>query len=272
WLKSLLEVVEDLLYKELWKACAGPLVDVPRDGEREGINKSGTKSEDSSFHSQIKYPLSCCPHSATDTNEVYAQITLLPEKDQSDPTSLDECLVMPVRPTVHSFYKVLTALDTSTHGGFSVVRKHAYECLPALDMTQATPTQELILFDEACQPRRHLLTTGWSTFLTSKRLVAGDSFNGELRVGIRILACQHSSMPSSVISSQSMHLGVLATASHSVSSQTRFAVYYKPRYDTLVALKKADLDFKEELCKAVDVNGDGVVSINELVHFLLYNK
>jgi len=26
------------------------------------------------------------------------------------------------------------------------------------------------------QPRRHLLTTGWSTFVTSKRLVAGDTF------------------------------------------------------------------------------------------------
>lgn len=26
------------------------------------------------------------------------------------------------------------------------------------------------------QPRRHLLTTGWSIFLSSKRLVAGDAF------------------------------------------------------------------------------------------------
>jgi hypothetical protein len=26
------------------------------------------------------------------------------------------------------------------------------------------------------QPRRHLLTTGWSTFVTSKKLVAGDAF------------------------------------------------------------------------------------------------
>jgi len=26
------------------------------------------------------------------------------------------------------------------------------------------------------QPRRHLLTTGWSTFVSSKRLVAGDAF------------------------------------------------------------------------------------------------
>ena len=33
---------------------------------------------------------------------------------------------------VHSFCKVLTASDTSTHGGFSVLRKHATECLPPL--------------------------------------------------------------------------------------------------------------------------------------------
>ncbi|KAG2291071.1 hypothetical protein HID58_056291 [Brassica napus] len=26
------------------------------------------------------------------------------------------------------------------------------------------------------QPRRHFLTTGWSTFVSSKRLVAGDAF------------------------------------------------------------------------------------------------
>ena len=55
--------------------------------------------------------------------------------------------------------------------------------------------------------------------------------NGELRVGVRRVARQQSSMPSSVISSQSMHLGVLATASHAVSTQTLFVVYYKPRYD-----------------------------------------
>ncbi|MCH81612.1 auxin response factor 9-like [Trifolium medium] len=58
------------------------------------------------------------------------------------------------------------------------------------------------------QPRRHLLTTtGWSTFVTYKRLVAGDTFvflrveNGELRVGVRRLARPSSSMPLSVLSS-----------------------------------------------------------------------
>ncbi|CAN0840923.1 Auxin response factor 9 [Linum grandiflorum] len=113
-------------------------------------------------------------------------------------------------------------------------------------MTQQTPTQELVAKDLhgyewrfkhifRGQPRRHLLTTGWSTFVTSKRLVAGDSFvflrgeTGDLRVGVRRVARQQSSMPTSVISSQSMHLGVLATASHAVATQTMFVVYYKPR-------------------------------------------
>ncbi|KAI3828767.1 hypothetical protein L1987_02877 [Smallanthus sonchifolius] len=254
---------EDLLYKELWKACTGPQVDVPRDGERvfyfpqghmeqleastnqelnQGINIFSLKSKIlcSVVHTQLL--------AEELTDEVYAQITLLPEANQSDsdPTSPDECLAEPPRPNVHSFFKVLTASDTSTHGGFSVLRKHANECLPPLDMTQPTPTQELIAKDLhgfewrfkhifRGQPRRHLLTTGWSTFVTCKKLVAGDSFvflrgeNGELRVGVRRFARQQVSMPSSVISSQSMHLGVLATASHAVSTQTRFVVYYKPR-------------------------------------------
>lgn len=41
------------------------------------------------------------------------------------------------RPKVHSFSKVLTASDTSTHGGFSVLRKHATECLPPLVLGHA---------------------------------------------------------------------------------------------------------------------------------------
>ncbi|XP_023750402.1 auxin response factor 9 isoform X1 [Lactuca sativa] len=253
---------EDLLYKELWKACTGPLVDVPRDGERvfyfpQGHMEQLEASTNQELNQRIplfnlKSKILCrVVHTQLlaeqETDEVYAQITLLPEQNQSDsdPTSPDESLEEPQRPNVHSFCKVLTASDTSTHGGFSVLRKHANECLPPLDMTQPTPTQELVAKDLhgtewrfkhifRGQPRRHLLTTGWSTFVTCKRLVAGDSFvflrgeNGELRVGVRRFTRQQSSMPSSVISSQSMHLGVLATASHAVSTQTRFVVYYKP--------------------------------------------
>ena len=38
----------------------------------------------------------------------------------------------PPRFHVHSFCKTLTASDTSTHGGFSVLRRHADEFLPPL--------------------------------------------------------------------------------------------------------------------------------------------
>ncbi|XP_027334324.1 auxin response factor 18-like isoform X2 [Abrus precatorius] len=181
-----------------------------------------------------------------DTDEVYACIALLPESDQTEPINPDLDVSEAPKQKFHSFCKILTASDTSTHGGFSVLRKHATECLPPLDMTPPTPTQELAAKDlhgfewkfkhiYRGQPRRHLLTTGWSTFVASKRLVAGDAFvflrgeQGQLRVGVRRLARQQSPMPSSVISSQSMHLGVLATASHAVMTRTMFLVYYKPR-------------------------------------------
>lgn len=41
---------------------------------------------------------------------------------------------------------------------------------------------------------------------------------------------QLNNMPSSVISSHSMHLGVLATASHAINTGTLFSVFYRPRF------------------------------------------
>ncbi|XP_016446938.2 auxin response factor 18 isoform X1 [Nicotiana tabacum] len=251
----------DAMYTELWKACAGPLVDVPRTGERvyyfpqghieqlEASTNQALKQQIPQFNLPSKI-LCRVVHvqllAETETDEVYAQITLHPEAVQDEPSSPDPCPPDLPKHAVHSFCKILTASDTSTHGGFSVLRKHANECLPLLDMTQLTPTQDLVAKDLhgyewrfkhifRGQPRRHLLTTGWSTFVTSKRLVAGDAFvflrgdNGDLRVGVRRLARQQSHMPQSVISSQNMHLGVLATASHAITTQTLFVVYYKPR-------------------------------------------
>ncbi|CAI8600879.1 unnamed protein product [Vicia faba] len=247
--------------EELWKTIAGQLVDVPCVGQRVFYFLQGHMEQlEASTNQELnqRSPLLKLPTkilcrivnihllAEQETDEVYAQITLVPESNQDEPTVPDPCTNEPPRPKIHSFCKILTASDTSTHGGFSVLRKHATECLPPLDMSQTTPTQELVAKDLhgyewrfkhifRGQPRRHLLTTGWSTFVTSKRLVAGDTFvflrgeNEELRVGVRRLARQSSSMPSSVISSQSMHLGVLATASHAVATQTLFVVYYKPR-------------------------------------------
>ncbi|XP_073115853.1 auxin response factor 7 isoform X1 [Elaeis guineensis] len=251
----------DALYRELWHACAGPLVTVPRERERVYYFPQGHMEQLEASTNQgldQHMPLFNLPskilcrvvhvqlRAEPDTDEVYAQITLLPEPNQSEVTSPDLPLPELERCTVHSFCKTLTASDTSTHGGFSVLRRHADECLPPLDMSQHPPWQELVAKDLhgnewhfrhifRGQPRRHLLTTGWSVFVSSKRLIAGDAFiflrgeNGELRVGVRRLMRQLNNMPSSVISSHSMHLGVLATASHAISTGTLFSVFYKPR-------------------------------------------
>ncbi|GAV63306.1 AUX_IAA domain-containing protein/B3 domain-containing protein/Auxin_resp domain-containing protein [Cephalotus follicularis] len=251
----------DALYKELWHACAGPLVTLPREHERVYYFPQGHMEQlEASMHQGLEQqmPSFSLPskilckvvnvqrRAEPETDEVYAQITLLPETDQNEVTTPDPPLPEPERCTVHSFCKTLTASDTSTHGGFSVLRRHADDCLPPLDMSQQPPWQELVATDLhgnewhfrhifRGQPRRHLLTTGWSVFVSSKKLVAGDAFiflrgeNGELRVGVRRLMRQQTNMPSSVISSHSMHLGVLATASHAIATGTLFSVFYKPR-------------------------------------------
>lgn len=53
---------------------------------------------------------------------------------QQDETAQEKEPLPPPPPRfhVHSFCKTLTASDTSTHGGFSVLRRHADECLPQL--------------------------------------------------------------------------------------------------------------------------------------------
>lgn len=253
---------ETALYTELWHACAGPLVTVPREGERVFYFPQGHIEQVEASTNQVadqQMPLYDLPSkilcrvinvqlkAEPDTDEVFAQVTLLPDLNQ-DENAVEKEPTPPPPPRfhVHSFCKTLTASDTSTHGGFSVLRRHADECLPQLDMSKQPPTQELVAKDLhgsewrfrhifRGQPRRHLLQSGWSVFVSSKRLVAGDAFiflrgeNGELRVGVRRAMRQQGNVPSSVISSHSMHLGVLATAWHAIMTGTMFTVYYKPR-------------------------------------------
>jgi len=122
-----------------------------------------------------------------ETDVVYAQMTLQPLSPQElkDPFLPAELGSASKQPTNY-FCKTLTASDTSTHGGFSVPRRAAEKVFPPLDFNQQPPTQELIAKDLhgnewkfrhifRGQPKRHLLTTGWSVFVSAKRLVAGDS-------------------------------------------------------------------------------------------------
>ncbi|KAG0480880.1 hypothetical protein HPP92_011738, partial [Vanilla planifolia] len=123
---------EDALYNELWHACAGPLVTVPRVGELVFYFPQGHIEQVEASTNQMadqQMPIYDLPSkilcrvvnvdlkAEPDTDEVFAQITLIPEPKQDENTIEKEPLPQcPPRPLVHSFCKTLTASDTSTHG------------------------------------------------------------------------------------------------------------------------------------------------------------
>ncbi|KAK1686521.1 hypothetical protein QYE76_047369 [Lolium multiflorum] len=251
------------LNSELWHACAGPLVCLPTLGTRvvyfpQGHSEQVAASTNKEVEGHIpNYPnlppqLICQLHDVTmhadvETDEVYAQMTLQPlnPQEQNDAYLPAEMGIMSKQPTNY-FCKTLTASDTSTHGGFSVPRRAAERVFPPLDFTQQPPAQELIARDIhdnewkfrhifRGQPKRHLLTTGWSVFVSAKRLVAGDSVlfiwneKNQLWLGIRRASRTQTVMPSSVLSSDSMHIGLLAAAAHAASTNSRFTIFYNPR-------------------------------------------
>ncbi|EOX93054.1 Auxin response factor 6 isoform 1 [Theobroma cacao] len=252
------------LNSELWHACAGPLVSLPPVGSRvvyfpqghsEQVAASTNKEVDAHIPNYPSLPpqLLCQLHNVTmhadvETDEVYAQMTLQPlsPQEQKDVYLLPAELGNPSKQPTNYFCKTLTASDTSTHGGFSVPRRAAEKVFPPLDFSQQPPAQELIardLHDNEWkfrhifrgQPKRHLLTTGWSVFVSAKRLVAGDSVlfiwneKNQLLLGIRRASRPQTVMPSSVLSSDSMHIGLLAAAAHAAATNSRFTIFYNPR-------------------------------------------
>ncbi|XP_050216092.1 auxin response factor 19-like [Mercurialis annua] len=247
---------------ELWHACAGPLVSLPPvgslvvyfpQGHSEQVAASMQKEADFiPSYPNLPSKLICMLHNVTlhadaETDEVYAQMTLQPvnKYDKEALLASDIGLKQSRQPT-EFFCKTLTASDTSTHGGFSVPRRAAEKIFPPLDFSMQPPAQELVardLHDNAWtfrhiyrgQPKRHLLTTGWSVFVSTKRLFAGDSVlfirdeKSQLLLGIRRANRQQPALSSSVISSDSMHIGILAAAAHAAANNSPFTVFYNPR-------------------------------------------
>lgn len=248
---------------ELWQACAGPLVNLPPagthvvyfpQGHSEQVAASMKKDVDAQIPNYPNLPskLLCLLHNVTlhadpETDEVYAQMTLLPVPSFDKESLLRSDLALKTnKPQPDFFCKTLTASDTSTHGGFSVPRRAAEKIFPPLDFSMQPPAQELIardLHDNVWtfrhiyrgQPKRHLLTTGWSLFVSGKRLFAGDSVlfirdeKQQLLLGIRRANRQPANLSSSVLSSDSMHIGILAAAAHAAANNSPFTVFYNPR-------------------------------------------
>ncbi|GER34830.1 auxin response factor [Striga asiatica] len=190
--------------------------------------------------------LSLIPIPERVVSEQLAKLNLEGKESENESSKDDENKTLSAKPTPHMFCKTLTASDTSTHGGFSVPRRAAEDCFPPLDYKELRPSQELIAKDihgvewkfrhiYRGQPRRHLLTTGWSIFVSQKNLVSGDAVfflrgeEGELYLGIKRAARPRNGLPDSILKNQSSYSNVLLSVANALSSNSTFHVFFSPR-------------------------------------------
>ncbi|EEF32449.1 auxin response factor 18 [Ricinus communis] len=208
--------VEKRLDPQLWHACAGSMVQIPPINSKVFYFPQGHAEHSQSpvdFSSRIPSLVLCRVAGVkyladSETDEVYAKISLFPlpsnELDFGDEIGLCDTSTNGTNSTEKptSFAKTLTQSDANNGGGFSVPRYCAETIFPRLDYSADPPVQTVVAKDVHGEiwkfrhiyrgtPRRHLLTTGWSTFVNQKKLVAGDSIvflraeSGDLCVGIR---------------------------------------------------------------------------------------
>ncbi|KAM0834016.1 hypothetical protein ACQ4PT_063899 [Festuca glaucescens] len=252
---------------ELWHACAGAGVALPRRGSKVvylpqahlAAGGCGGEAPLGAGHVPVPPHVVCrvvgvdlCADVATD--EVYARLALVAEGEQDyreggteEGAGEREDGDGEKKPRMpHMFCKTLTASDTSTHGGFSVPRRAAEDCFPPLDYKQVRPSQELVAKDlhgtqwrfrhiYRGQPRRHLLTTGWSSFVNKKKLVSGDAVlflrgdDGELRLGVRrAVQLRNEALFKAVNNNDSM-LHTLSAIASSLENRSIFHVCFDPR-------------------------------------------
>ncbi|KAM4100789.1 hypothetical protein ACB094_05G093800 [Castanea mollissima] len=251
---------------ELWHACAGPLISLPKKGSVVVYFPQGQLEQLPDFSLAPAYTDDVPPHvfcrvldvklhAEEGTDEVYAQVSLVPESEQFEQKlqegevdvdgDEEDVEVAANSSTPHMFCKTLTASDTSTHGGFSVPRRAAEDCFPPLDYKQQRPSQELVAKDlhglewrfrhiYRGQPRRHLLTTGWSAFVNKKKLVSGDAVlflrgeDGELRLGVRRAVQVKGGATFSALCSRQMNHSSLMEVVNAISLRSPFNIYYNP--------------------------------------------
>ncbi|KAM3305959.1 auxin response factor 17 [Capsicum chacoense] len=199
----------------IWRAIAGNSVRIPAVGSRAYYFPQGHAEHASSTSpvllSGVIPPFILCRVLSVRfladavTDEAFAKIFLVPvnQCDGNDVTTVNVDEEEDVEKEVVSFVKILTPSDANNGGGFSVPRFCADSIFPRLNFVADPPVQNLVIRDihgsewefrhiYRGTPRRHLLTTGWSKFVNSKKLVSGDSAvfirknrTGELYVGVR---------------------------------------------------------------------------------------
>jgi hypothetical protein len=201
---------ERCLDQQLWHACAGGMVQMPPARSRvyyfpqghaehaHGLGGGGA-AEIAATAGPRALPalVLCCVAGVRfladpETDEVFAKIRLVPFAPGDAADFRDHVELggggdpAEARDKLTSFAKTLTQSDANNGGGFSVPRYCAETIFPKLDYRADPPVQTVLAKDVHGEvwkfrhiyrgtPRRHLLTTGWSTFVNQKKLVAGDS-------------------------------------------------------------------------------------------------
>ncbi|MBA0659058.1 hypothetical protein Goklo_011220 [Gossypium klotzschianum] len=227
---------------------SGPLVSLPQVGSLvyyfpQGHSEQVSVSTKRMMTSQVpNYPnlqsqLMCQVHNVTlhadtETDEVYAQMSLQPVNSEKDVFNIPDFGVNPNKHPNEIFCKTLTASDTSTHGGFSVPRRAAEKLFPQLDYTMQPPSQELVMRDihDNTWTFRHIYRGECCfDYLHSVSSHIPQDEKSQLFVGIRHANRHQATLPSSVLSADSMHIGVLAAAAQAAANRTPFTIFYNPR-------------------------------------------
>ncbi|KAI5395589.1 variant 4, Auxin response factor 16 [Lathyrus oleraceus] len=211
---------ERCLDPQLWHACAGGMVQMPAVNSKvyyfpQGHGEHACGPVNFMNCPKVEPLIPCKVFSVKfladpETDEVYAKLKLVPlsgngngNGNGNDGVDYNNDVVgVENQDKPASFAKTLTQSDANNGGGFSVPRYCAETIFPRLDYAADPPLQNILAKDVHGEtwkfrhiyrgtPRRHLLTTGWSTFVNHKKLLAGDSIvflraeNGDLCVGIR---------------------------------------------------------------------------------------
>ncbi|KAG5115846.1 hypothetical protein JHK84_041959 [Glycine max] len=234
---------------ELWHACAGPLISLPKrgsvvvylpQGHFEHVQDFPVNAFDIPPHVFCRV-LDVKLHAEEGSDEVYCQVLLVPESEQVEHSLREGEIVADgeeedtgatVKSTTpHMFCKTLTASDTSTHGGFSVPRRAAEDCFPPLpdlvDALKYVYAHDIRLLEDYSQQR------------PSQELVAKDLHglewrgnDGELRLGIRRAAQLKWAGSFAVPSGQQLNPATLMDVVNALSTRCAFSVCYNPRFSS----------------------------------------
>jgi hypothetical protein len=205
------------VHPQLWYACAGPTCTVPPVGTAvyyfpQGHAEHAGAAADANLHAPPFVPCRVAGvrfMAELDTDEIFVKIRLDPLRSGEPLTDVGEAQVVndeagqrqPTRPVISSA-KTLTKSDSYSGGSLSVRRTCAETIFPKLDKSIKRPQQLVSARDVhgvewtfrhvyRGTPERNLLTTGWSDFVNSKKIVIGDSVvflreeDGTIHIGLR---------------------------------------------------------------------------------------